>query len=228
MSLKDLFFPRLCLNCGFLGAYVCTACEKKLVYQNNDSCVYCGKRSYQGFTHEGCKKKRGVDGCVSIFVYNSILQKILKHIKYRFVQDALGEIFRVIKVEALYKLLFFKTYMIPLFFQAIPLHPNRLKTRGFNQSDRIVLFLRHFLDASCIDVLERKKDTKPQAQIQKREERFTNIRGSFTLKKKVDIQGKTIMLVDDVVTTGETVKEAARILKKGGAYRVYVFTLAKG
>jgi len=75
-------------------------------------------------------------------------------------------------------------------------------------------------------LLFKKRETKPQAEIKNRRKRLENIKGAFFIKDKEKIKGKTILLIDDVVTTGGTLKEASLVLKEAQAKKVCAFTLA--
>jgi competence protein ComFC len=109
----------------------------------------------------------------------------------------------------------------------VPLHPRRLRWRGFNQS---VLLARQIgraynLPLDCFTLL-RKVDTPPQTQLPE-EDRRKNMRGAFALSRKTAVKGKCLLLVDDVYTSGATVNECSRVLKQGGARAVFVLTLAR-
>jgi ComF family protein len=109
----------------------------------------------------------------------------------------------------------------------VPLHPKRLRWRGFNQS---VLLARQVGRAYGIPldpyVLFREKETPPQTQLSE-EERRRNVRGVFSVRGKQAIQRKNLLLVDDVYTSGATVNECSRALRRAGAKEVHVLTLAR-
>lgn len=113
-------------------------------------------------------------------------------------------------------------YIIP-----VPLHIKRLREREFNQSAIIAFSLGvRFGIPVLIDVLTRLRHTKPQVELGMKE-RIANVVGAFTVKNREIIKGKDIILVDDVYTTGSTVNECARALKKNDARMVYVVTIAR-
>lgn len=209
-----------------MGTYICLDCQKKLNYLKHDNCLYCGKRSSFGLTHESCKKKYGIDGCMSIFYYNDFLKKLIKAIKYRLAEEVFEELCLVIKPAGLYKLSCLKKINGPFFVQPIPLHDQKLRERGFNQSYLLARFLNSFLDFKIVDDLIRKKSTSAQAQLGKRRERYLNLRGAFKIKEKHIF--KKYILVDDVLTTGITLTQAAEVLKKAGAEAIFALSLAKG
>jgi competence protein ComFC len=109
----------------------------------------------------------------------------------------------------------------------VPLHPRRLRWRGFNQA---VLLARQVsrLHAIPLDpfILYRRRETPPQTQLAQ-DERRTNVRGAFMLHPEKSIDNKNLLLVDDVYTSGATVNECSRTLTKGGAKEVYVLTFAR-
>jgi ComF family protein len=109
----------------------------------------------------------------------------------------------------------------------VPLHPKRLRWRGFNQS---ILLARQVSRAYNIPldpfVVYRSKETPPQTQLTEAERR-KNMRGVFSLNPQKSIDGKRVLLVDDVYTSGATVNECSRCLRQGGAKEVYVLTLAR-
>lgn len=112
----------------------------------------------------------------------------------------------------------------------VPLHPVRFRTRGFNQARILIEGLKSQSPAQ-IHILEgclsRVRETVTQTDLD-RSERMKNLEGAFQVRKPHKIEGKKLLLVDDVLTTGSTVNECAKILKKAGATSVLVFTLARG
>lgn len=227
--LLDLLFPKFCAGCNRIGSYICNQCQKTLSIVRKDTCLYCSSASYLGLTHFGCKRSRGIDGGLSVFHYNTMLKKIMKAIKYRSARRVADELFHTIPVEFLYKLQFFKTLQRPVVLQSIPLSLRRLKVRGFNQADLWRDYLITFMkEAEIITSLERVKDTLPQAMLPGKNERYNNMRGAFRLAKDTPNPDVSYILLDDVVTTGSTAKEACSILKSKGAQYVYFIAIARG
>ena len=109
----------------------------------------------------------------------------------------------------------------------VPLHPKRLRWRGFNQS---LLLARqvHRLYELPLDpfVLYRDRETAPQTELTE-DERRKNVRGAFAIHPGKSLKEKCVLLVDDVYTSGATVNECSRALVRGGAKAVYVLTLAR-
>ena len=110
---------------------------------------------------------------------------------------------------------------------AVPLHPDRLREREFNQALLLAYHLgKQWNFPVLTDVLRRTKPTPPQTSLTRRE-RLRNLRKCFAVAAPSAIEGKTALLVDDVFTTGTTVNECAKALRKAGAQAVYVQTLAR-
>jgi ComF family protein len=123
----------------------------------------------------------------------------------------------------------FNNFQKPLLVP-IPLHPERHKARGFNQAEQIAheLFKKN---PEVFDINEdgliRNTNTQPQAKIANRQQRRDNVRGCFEVIDPESFYNRNIILVDDITTTGSTLKEAIEVLNKAGARNVYAFTVAK-
>lgn len=228
MSITDLIFPRFCISCQRPGSYICINCRHLLKPTAKDRCLYCKKVNYLGLTHPVCLKKLSIDGAMSIFQYNGFFKKIMKAYKYRLATLVFKEMTLNINPQYLGKLTSLKEIAGKAYIQPIPLHQSKINQRGFNQAETIAKYFNHYLGLHIGDFIFRKKDTLAQAQTSSLKKRYDNIRGAFKIKNKTKLLNQTIILVDDVATTGATAKEAAKILKKNGALRVFLLTLAKG
>ncbi|OGK45701.1 hypothetical protein A2956_01855 [Candidatus Roizmanbacteria bacterium RIFCSPLOWO2_01_FULL_37_57] len=224
----DLLFPKACFSCGKFGRYICISCAMKLRVVEGDVCPYCEKGSLYGLTHPKCKRTYRLDGLRSVYYYDTILHKIIKEIKYRCVRGGIKEIMSLFPQEKMSTLRFYYQNMIETNMLPVPLHRNKLKLRGFNQSLEIANFFSNTMHIPMdTKLIYRKKDTFPQAQLKNRRERFQNVRGAF----KINIQNKTIprkiIIIDDVWTSGSTTKEIGRVLKRSGVEKVFVLTIAR-
>ncbi len=135
-----------------------------------------------------------------------------------------------IKLTAPLSRLWEKMDLEDLSFEAIipvPLHPARLRKRGFNQALLLgKIFGRTTNKKVFPRALRRIRNTIPQVQLD-HHERERNVRGAFAVSRQQEIKDKNLLLVDDVFTTGATVNECAKVLKKSGARQVFVLTLAR-
>lgn len=228
---RDILFPKYCFSCGRLGSYLCLLCARKLRAIDKDICPYCEKASYFGLTHYGCRRRFGLDGLKAIFFYDKLVKKIVKNIKYRLVTEAIDDFLQAIPREKIEELFFYKQLAKNFVFLPVPLHSKRQRKRGFNQSEEMVKFFAKILAFSFDDRLViRARDTKPQVELKELKDRYKNILGAFSLAKKTtanQIEGKRFIIFDDVWTTGWTIKEIARVLKKAGAAKVFALTVAR-
>ncbi len=106
----------------------------------------------------------------------------------------------------------------------MPLHPKRIKHRGFNQA---LLLAQAFPEAALArEAVVRTRHTAPQVGLNPKERR-DNVKGAFAVPDPGLVKGKSVLLIDDLLTTGSTVKECARVLRRAGARRVEVLTVAR-
>jgi len=225
-NILDVLFPRFCIGCGYVGRYVCPRCEKRIKKEKFPSrCFYCEKKSLLGLTHPVCKRKYGIDAYTFTYSYRELFKKIIHIAKYKGAYEVLKEIMLFPSHKAFHTVLRW-TALFPLEPHTIPLSDKKTKERGFNQGDYIALPFLSILKKRPLSVLKKIKETKSQATLHSNKEREGNVKNSFVCTSNV--KGKNILLIDDVVTTGSTVKECAKILKKSGALHVCVLSLARG
>lgn len=227
LSLLDVFFPKFCFNCRALGSYICNSCKKKIMILPYQTCPYCEKESLYGLTHGVCARLYGVDGVISVFLYDGILQKTIKAIKFRRIRGGINALIDCVPNSFWHTLfecsdIFFKATEI----LAVPLHIKRYRERGFNQSDSIADAIAIILQKNITRVVIRGRYTRPQSQLATKVERYINIHGAFILNPNLSMP-KKVLIIDDVWTTGATAKEIALVLKQAGVERVYVLTLAR-
>lgn len=171
------------------------------------------------------EKKRYFTKAIAVGVYEGTLSEAIHIFKYQKKQTMVKHLNAMI-TDALLQRFADTDIIIP-----VPLHKKRLNERGFNQS----LLIAHYLSKRLciplsIDRLQRVRWTRPQIELS-RYERLKNVRGAFAVwadfKHAPTIKDKRVILVDDVYTTGATVNECAKVLKKAGASEVVVFTIAR-
>jgi len=109
----------------------------------------------------------------------------------------------------------------------VPLSRKRLRKRGYDQVKLIADKLARTIDKPIWCMLKKARDTKAQSTLQDKSKRRANIAGAYTIAHNTDVHGLSILLIDDVVTTGSTLSECAKVLLLGGAERVYCATVAK-
>lgn len=219
--LFNFFIPRFCIFCHQEGDLVCPNCRSQFKYAS-PKCPLCFKPSLDGSTHPRCLEKFCLDGLTSLYQYRQKeIQHIIKEIKYRFYYRYIDTLLsEVVLSKPLVD------FLVPL-----PLHSRRYNWRGFNQADKICEVLERKWNLPTYHFLVRSKATKPLAEISSSKDRKQQIKDAFSLNPKVVInidllKGKTVLLVDDVYTSGASLGEACRVLKKAGVQKVWGWTLA--
>ncbi len=225
MGLLDILFPKKCVGCKKIGEYVCASCFATISFDTRGICLICGKASFDGMTHPVCLKKYSIDGSFCGVVYKGIMKKLLYQFKYQpylsGLKEFLGEMLyeSLIQQELFQKALETKPFILP-----IPLSKKRLRERGYNQAELLAKELGKKFDLKIIKGLSRQKETKPQYGLRK-EERADNMKDAFRF---VGTRGaETAFVIDDILTTGSTLAEAAHALKKAGFEKVWGVALAR-
>ncbi|OGN08771.1 MAG: hypothetical protein A3J46_04350 [Candidatus Yanofskybacteria bacterium RIFCSPHIGHO2_02_FULL_41_11] len=229
----DLLFPAKCIFCGLIlgdNKYVCHKCLRSIPLYKKFECIGCRRYSKFGRTCFVCRKGNFVDHIFVVSDYgNNKIKKLIKSYKYRFIRDLYRPIASLID-KYLFWLSNKKQFNIfqnnPLLVP-VPLNKYRLNWRGFNQAELIAQEIgrvMHFDLASSILI---KIKSSPQADIEKRGERLANAIGKFEYDGD-QLNGREVILVDDVCTTGATLNECAKILKANGAGKVYSLVIARG
>lgn len=188
----------------------------------------CEGGSLGGLTHPRCQRPWGLDGLTSIFAYKGVVEKAIKKLKYKFVTDLASDLVELFSSfcgedEA------FSDFcrLAGVVLVPIPLHLQRLRWRGFNQSELLGEMVAKNLGIDFIpDLLLRVKNTKPQVELDKKG-RQKNIRNAFRVNLKFKIENFKIILFDDVWTSGATLREAGKVLKRNGAKKVWGLTIAR-
>lgn len=223
-QIKDYIFPVFCLDCGQEGMWLCDDCYKKLNLSGRFFCPVCHTQTEDGACCDKCLGQSYLDKEIAVLKYSEqeIIGEIIHNLKYNYAED-LAVLIEKIILEFCQKnsVLFSNFYsVIP-----IPLHKKRYAERGFNQAEIIADSLAKALSLSMSKNLERIKYTKQQAKLDKKE-REENTKEAFVYLD--DIVPKSVILVDDVFTTGSTMQACAKALKEKGVEKVIGFTLARG
>lgn len=220
-SLLDILYPKLCITCEnqlqINENQICTSCLLDLPYTDTHKVgIIALENKFVGrvdvakiFSFVRFSKKSGV-------------QKLLHALKYKAnekIGNDIGVYYgKLIKKEVEeYKL----DYLLP-----VPIHPKKLKIRGYNQAEVFSKGLSESLEIKTLtDVLLKTRETVSQTK-ENKQERFENIKGSFEIIEAGILKGKNIAIVDDVLTTGATLEEIAQILKNVGVSKVVIITIA--
>ena len=224
--LEKLFFQvnYTCNNCGveiFNGGYFCSDCEKIITEIKSNKCDHCGRVTFYPVNYcDSCIEKNiNFDKARSVYDYVYPINGLIKSFKYSG-KRYLAEVFAS-KLKTLY-LSEFETADAIVF---VPMTEERLEERGYNQAELLANELSSLIGIPVLpNALKKTRETPRQANLTKAERR-SNLQKSFTAYAS-EIKGKSLLLVDDVLTTGATADIIAGLLKKKGATKVTVYTVA--
>jgi len=227
----SLLYPATCSICGKrvrAGEYLCEACEAKIVRIVPPFCETCSE-PFEGsmnsaFTCANCAHRRiHFETAVAAYRGRGVVRDVIHQFKYnrqihlrylvaRWLCAALDD-------ERL------RGYQFDVIVP-VPLHPARQRERGFNQASLLAELLSAHTSIRCRPLLKRIRYTTTQTALD-RSERMDNLHNAFRLRKNADVRGLRVLLIDDVLTTGSTLSECARVLKRAGAISVHVATAAR-
>jgi ComF family protein len=231
--LSDVIFPPRCLTCHdildhYAGLPLCPSCFSEIKFIASPICICCGiPFSGTGEPDHLCGEciisPPAFSSARAVFQYKSTLLETIHRFKYN-ERVFLGKILGKIMAEYPYPAFNIKDFTLVV---PVPLHSKRLRERGFNQS---VILAREI--SRCLQIpldflaLKRNIHTEPQVRLGKKQ-RSSNVRGAFDVSDSSKIRDRKIILVDDVYTTGSTIKECSRVLMKNEASSVAVLTVAR-
>lgn len=226
-GLLDLVYPPKCLICGaFQPRYICPRCIDKINILGPYLCRRCGAPIDKSFCIECKGRELFFDSTRCVAVYDGVLREAIHLLKYS------GQACLVSDLAEL----MISSYKSPIYpdmtkridvVVSVPTDKSRQLERGFNHSQLLAERLASAIGKPLLDhVLLRVSKAPPQSRLSY-DERLLNLIGAFGVSSGVLIDGMSVLLVDDVYTTGSTANEAAKTLKEAGAREVHVFTLAR-
>jgi competence protein ComFC len=211
-SILELLFPKRCISCNNKNEQgLCLKCITSIpLHANNTNKTV-----------------------VSVFPYrHPVVKKIIWEFKFNGDFEPLSKLMDKVHdvlIDELSDKNIFNNFQNPLLVP-IPLHINRRKARGFNQSEIIARELckrnKILFDLEEKSLI-RERETESQAKITHRKERFKNIHNCFKVTNPQRFHNRNIILIDDITTTGATLEEATKVLKRAGARNVYACTIAQ-
>lgn len=232
-SFLELIYPEknTCLICesydeSITNSYICSHCEKKIKKIIPPICYKCSKPIDYNFATELCQEccyvKRHFEMSRSPYVYEGLIKKAIYSYKY-YNKPYFYKLFG----NSLANYMINTNYTNFDYIVSVPLHTTKIRKRGYNQSELLAKHISSNLSIPYIDALKRTKKTLKQSE-QNKEERRKNLKDAFSVKRNSQkIINNTILLVDDIYTTGSTVEECSKALINYGATKVYVITIAR-
>lgn len=234
-SFLELLYPEknICQVCNIYDdkindSYICSDCLSKLEKIESPACEICNKSLSHNpnltICEECIRDKRSFEKLRSPFYYRGTVKKLIHDYKYCN-KTYYYKLFGYILVQYMKE----NNYTSFDYIISVPLHKIKLRKRGYNQSKLIAKYIEKNINISYIESLIRVQNTKKQSNLSKYS-RQKNLENAFDIKSnKVArlIEGKKILIIDDIFTTGATANECSKVLKFHGANEVFVLTLAR-
>jgi len=218
----DLLFPRWCVGCGREGDFICPSCQKSLPRVIPPLCPRCGLPHSSANLCSSCLGWQAeIDGIRAPFRFDGVMRQAIHELKYRNLRALAGLLARLLNDYLLDNPVPGEV-LVP-----VPLHPKRLRERGYNQSRLLAKELGKLAGLPVVDdCLVRERYSLPQARTSSVVERRGNVADAFACRHRW-LEGKQVLLIDDVSTSGATLDACARALKGAGAASVWGLTLAR-
>lgn len=220
----DVLFPPKCITCGSKNGWFCEKCLNAIPLTPQSVCKKCGNiLAAQQACHQ-CQlyPLNHIDGIYSFAPFEGhLIRPAIHGLKYKGYKVLAGPLGQLL-IRAYHRYDITADVIIP-----VPLHQSRFKERGYNQSAALAKELSRILDIPLsTQILSRTRKTEVQARLTGKERR-QNVYQAFVCHNSNSLQGRTILLIDDVCTTGFTMDACAAALKEGGAMCVWGLTVAK-
>jgi ComF family protein len=219
-ALLDLIFPPRCPGCGALGVPFCETCQTQIELISPPVCPRCGRPMPDDKLCMNCRHSpSNLDRITALAVYAHPVREAIHVLKYkdgRVLATPLGKLM----ADGWYRNCLSADLLLP-----VPLHPSRLAQRGYNQSALLARVLGARVGLPVVEsILVRQRATPPQVGLSWAE-RQQNVNNAFICRG--DLNGRSVMLVDDVCTTGATLEACAEALRAAGVTSVWALTLAR-
>jgi len=232
-TLLDLVFPRVCVNCGGRvgeGSYhICWDCAVSFALVEAPHCSLCGDpvdgRVENVFRCSFCRRHPPhFDLARSALRYRGNLREVIHAFKYSGMSCVSKDLVRWL--TACHQVHYSGIDIDAV--TCVPLYGRRQRDRTYNQSSLLAHDLARELHIPLfVRCLRRTRSTQSQVKLNAKQRR-DNVRGAFSVRDGEWVEGRRLLLIDDIMTTAATVNECSRVLKQAGAASVYVLTLARG
>jgi len=218
IDIFSLLFPKSCYSCGkkITVGYICDECISELN-------IRTGVTIYNREIASEQDDYFSFDLAYAVFPMSEVIRNLIHNFKYSDLPK-IGAILGGFAKDFIIKTRIFSDtdFVLP-----VPLHKVKKRIRGFNQSEILAKKISKGLKFKLMsDLVLRKKFTRTQTKLT-RKQRQENVADAFAFNKKFNIEGKNILLVDDVFTTGSTADSISKVLRKNNPKKIYVLTIAR-
>lgn len=214
----SLIAPHECLGCGVEGLLLCNSCSMHELIRPAAVCMFCSKLSAYGKTCPKCIKPHPLNNIWVTSSYERLSKELVQQTKY---QEKRAGV--VAMADAMFETIPVGTQIDAVV--GVPTITSHVRGRGFDHTHRMARLLAAKLNVPCLDVLVRLDQTAQQGG--GRTKRVETVSGNMRFSLGSDVNDLSVLLVDDVVTTGATITEAAKVLKRAGTKKIYASIFAR-
>jgi ComF family protein len=221
-AVLEVLFPSRCVGCGAYGSFLCQACQAELPRTRPPRCPICWQPQRGEAPCSRCRQERpAFQGARSLYIYEGAAREAVRALKYKYI-SALAQPMAELMARYLEEEDIEADLLV-----AVPLYGRRQRLRGYNQSALLARELSRLCGLSLAERgLARRRNTPPQARSVDAEARKRNVADAFEADCRM-VEGKRVLLIDDVMTTGATLSACALALREAGAESVWAITFAR-
>ncbi len=221
-AVLDVLFPARCVGCGAFGSFLCQSCQAELPSARPPRCPTCWQPQRQGALCGRCREESpAFQGARSPYLYQGAAREAVHALKYNYLSALAKPMAQLMAPCVEEEVIEAEVVM------AVPLYGRRQRLRGYNQSALLARELSRLCGLPLAKRgLARRRNTPPQARSAQAEERRRNVADAFIADRR-RVEGRRILLIDDVMTTGATLDACARALRQAGAASVWALTFAR-
>jgi ComF family protein len=222
-AVLDVLFPARCVGCGAYGSFLCQSCQAELPPTRPPRCPICWQPQRQEVTCGRCREERpAFQGARSVYLYRGAAREAVRALKYSYLSALAQPMAQLMARYVLEEEPIEADLLV-----AVPLHGRRQRLRGYNQSALLARELSRLCGLPVAERgLARRRSTPPQARSADAAARRRSVAGAFVADRRW-VEGKRILLIDDVMTTGATLDACAQALRQAGAASVWALTFAR-
>lgn len=224
--LLTFIYPKTCMSCNTLLNYntkieLCDNCAKDFNPYRGNRCITCDRPIDNTGECSICKSEKiYFEKGYCVYPYAGAVRNTILNFKFK--NMALYYTYLGSKMTEYYFEYIMESYD---YITAVPIHKKKLKVRGYNQAELLAEYISEQINIPYCTILKRTVNTKTQNALSKKE-RVTNIKNAFSLIDNIDIKNKSILIVDDIFTTGTTINECCKVLKRADAFKVDFLSLS--
>lgn len=222
-KILDILYPPICINCkkgiDSQKNILCKKCFNKIQINTAFMCPRCGGRKTT--LNNTCHKTPFILAPATF--YHEPISALIHYYKY----NNLLEIRKILAAILIVYLNNLNINVSKFIISYIPLHKKKERERGFNQSYELARIISNYFNIPLYKTIAKAKYNKPQAKMKSHKERAENVKNAFEITNRKNVVGKNIILVDDVSTSGATLYEISKLLKKNEAKKIIGLVVAK-